>query len=227
VANKLLPEGTDLSAKEIFILDDDEIVRDMLCFVLTEAGYDPVCFADGDALLATARKRYPVCILLDLCLPGKSGLDILHQLQKERYLSPVVLISGRGSVQTALQAGRMGALDFIEKPFKGSELIKRIAKVIKGEADAKDHLQRPETKLRALPGIQPFTIREQQIVDEILMGKSSKEIAAILKLSPRTVEDHRSNICKKANVKNTTQLIAILAVGRRATDFENPGHFQT
>lgn len=203
------------SPSEIFILEDDLVIRELICVVLEKAGYTPVCFADGDSLLASARRRYPVCILLDIMLPGKSGLDVLSDLRKDRYLAPVIMISGHGTVETAMRAGRMGAVDFIEKPFKPSELI---ARVQRATSEASQPADEPVTAAgsQVLTGLKPFTRREQQIVDQMLQGKSCKDIALLLDLSPRTVEDHRSNILSKAKVKTTAQFVtAVLQSGIR------------
>src|ERR1041384_2110695 len=111
------------SRGEIFVVDDDPAVRDTLSMVLTAAGYNVICFADGAALLAIARSRSPACILLDVHIPGKSGLDILKELHGEDYPAPIFMISGQGDISMAVNAIKNGALDFIEKPFRGSEIV--------------------------------------------------------------------------------------------------------
>src|SRR4029077_9430044 len=111
------------SRGEIFVVDDDPAVRDTLFMVLSTAGYQVICFADGAALLSVARTRTPACILLDVHIPGKSGLDILKELHGEDYPAPIFMISGQGDIAMAVNAIKSGALDFIEKPFRGSELV--------------------------------------------------------------------------------------------------------
>jgi FixJ family two-component response regulator len=197
-----------MSPKEIFILEDDRAVREMLCIVLTKAGYEPICFADGTALLISARQRYCTCVLLDVVLPGRSGLEILHELQKARYPSPILMISGHASIQIAVQAGRMGAIDFIEKPFKGRDLIERIEDATRSQTSVREEQQGYVGTVSAFPGMKPFTGREQQVVDQLLLGKSTKDIALLLKLSSRTIDIHRSSILHKAKVKTTSQLVA-------------------
>ena len=107
------------SGREIFVVDDDPAVRETLSIVLSAAGYQSICFADGDALLAVARSRCPACILLDVHIPGRSGLDILEELHAEDYPAPIFMISGKGDIAMAVNAIKNGALDFIEKPFRG------------------------------------------------------------------------------------------------------------
>src|ERR1700751_1277937 len=108
---------------EIFVVDDDPAVRETLSVVLSAGGYEVICFADGAALLAVARNRTPSCILLDVHIPGKSGLDILKELRGEAYPAPIFMISGQGDITMAVSAIKNGALDFIEKPFSGSEIV--------------------------------------------------------------------------------------------------------
>src|ERR671926_1414151 len=119
---------------EIFVVDDDPAVRDTLSMVLSAGGYEVICFADGAALLQVARSRTPACILLDVHIPGKSGLDILKELHGEDYPAPIFMISGQGDIAMAVSAIKNGALDFIEKPFRGSEIVARLDEAIEAYA---------------------------------------------------------------------------------------------
>src|SRR5258708_38375959 len=105
--------------------------------VLKGAGYEVICFADGAALLSVARNRTPASILLDVPIPGKSGLDILKELRGEDYPAPIFIISGQGDIAMAVSAIKSGALDFIEKPFRGNEIVARLDEAI--EAHARRH----------------------------------------------------------------------------------------
>src|SRR6201986_1453709 len=118
------------SRGEIFVVDDDAAVRDTLSVVLSAGGYQVICFADGAALLAVSRNRTPSAILLDVHIPGKSGLDILKELHGEDYPAPIFMISGRGDIPMAVSSIKSGALDFIENPFRGSEIVARPDEVI-------------------------------------------------------------------------------------------------
>ena len=122
----------EISARrgEIFVVDDDPAVRETLSVVLSAAGYQVVCFADGAALLAVARSRSPLCIFLDVHIPGRSGLDILKELHAEDYPAPIFMISGRGDIAMAVDAIKNGALDFIEKPFRGAEIVTRVEEAV-------------------------------------------------------------------------------------------------
>src|ERR1700739_2754342 len=126
------------SRGEIFVVDDDAAVRDTLSMVLKASGYEVICFADGAALLSVARSRTPAAILLDVHIPGKSGLDILKELHGEDYPAPIFLISGPGHLTMAVSAIKNGALDFIEKPFRGTELVVRLEEAIGAYARRQD-----------------------------------------------------------------------------------------
>src|SRR5437764_2868940 len=145
---------------EIFVVDDDPAVRDTLSMVLTAGGYQVICFADGAALLAIARTRTPACILLDVHIPGKSGLDILKELHGEEYPAPIFMISGQGDISMAVSAIKSGALDFIEKPFRGSEIVARLNEAI--EAYARRQAKNSASRIATMhfPGRAPLTLRE-------------------------------------------------------------------
>lgn len=191
-----------MGSREIFILEDDPLVRQALKAVFAGREYQAVFFADGEALLASAWQTTPVCVLLDLLVPGKSGLDVLAALHDAGYPAPVFMMSGHGSIELAVKAARLGVAHFFEKPFRTEELIARIEQVVTARSEASSGVAQDH------PGIiDSFTRRERQVWEEIRLGHSSKDIARNLGLSPRTVEDHRSNILKKAAVNTTAELL--------------------
>jgi FixJ family two-component response regulator len=195
------------SRGEIFVMDDDAAVRETLSVALQEEGYDVICFADGAALLSLARNRIPACIFLEVRLPGKSGLDILKQLRAKDYPAPIFIVSGQGDIPMAVDAIRNGALDFIEKPYRSSEIIARVKAAIGGPS----HFCRSDDSATIcslhLPGREPLTRREREVLARLAVGASNKEAAQQLGLSPRTIEGHRSNIMKKIGVRNAAELI--------------------
>ncbi len=202
-----------MTSNEIFILEDDLTMRAMLKASLERAGYQVVFFADGDALLAHARQASPACVLLDLCLPGKSGIEVLTTLNSQGCSAPVLMISGQGNIPTAVQALRLGAADFIEKPFRPGDLLARI------EAAGASAEARPASPAEHFKNARGLSRREQEVLDHLLAGSTNKLIARKLNVSPRTIEDHRANIMRKAGVRTTAQLaIAVFeAKPRRAT----------
>jgi FixJ family two-component response regulator len=206
-----------LSRGEIFVVDDDPAVRETLSMVLSAGGYQVICFADGAALLAVARTRTPSCVLLDVHIPGKSGLDILEELHGEDYPAPIFMISGQGDIAMAVTAIKNGALDFIEKPFRGSEIVARLDEAIR--AHARPPAEASASKIASLhvPGHEPLTRREREVLEKFASGASNKEAGRELGISPRTIEDHRANIMKKLGARNAADLIRIVMTAPRSS----------
>jgi FixJ family two-component response regulator len=187
----------------IYVVDDDSAVRATLTAILSRAGYHVICFANGEALLEVARKRSPVCILLDVYLDGPpSGITILKHLNaSENYPAPIFVMSGRGNVELAVEALKHGAHDFIEKPFRGRQLIEKI-KAATGRLIIKTTSCAPQIE-------QPLSKRETEIMNLLTEGQSNKEIAKVFNISPRTVEYHRFNLLKKMNARNVVDLCLV------------------
>src|SRR6201747_3103619 len=149
-----------LSRGEIFVVDDDPAVRDTLSMVLSAGGYQVICFADGAALLAVARTRTPACILLDVHIPSKSGLDVLKELHGEDYPAPIFMISGQGDIAMAVSAIKNGALDFIEKPFRGSDIVGRLNEAIGAFTRRRAEDSASNVASMHFPGREPLTQRD-------------------------------------------------------------------
>jgi FixJ family two-component response regulator len=205
------PEMSEESASrgEIFIVDDDPAVRGTLSMILSREGYEVACFAESGPFLAAARVRSPACILLDVYLPGRSGLDILKNLNAEEYPAPILMISGKGDIPMAVEAIKHGALDFIEKPFRGSTVSASVQAAIAGRS------RRCVNGLPDFPGRKPLTKREAEVLAQLVTGASSKEAAAQLGISPRTIEIHRAHIMGKLGAKNIADLVRIVMSERR------------
>ena len=204
-----------ISRGEIFVVDDDPAVRETLSIVLSAAGYQVICFADGTALLAVARSRIPACILLDVHIPGRSGLDILKELHGEDYSAPIFIISGQGDIAMAVSAIKNGALDFIEKPFRGSEIVARLEEAIGAYARRRAENSASSIASLHLPGREPLTRREREVLEQFTSGATNKEAGRHLGISPRTIEDHRANIMKKFGARNAADLIRIVMTVQR------------
>ncbi|HBY31358.1 MAG TPA: DNA-binding response regulator [Bradyrhizobium sp.] len=200
---------------EIFVVDDDPAVRETLSVVLSTAGYKVICFADGAALLAVARSRTPACILLDVHIPGKSGLDILRELHGEDYPAPIFMISGQGDIAMAVSAIKNGALDFIEKPFRGNEIVSRLNEAI--DAYTRRQAETSASRIATLlsRGGEPLPRREREVLEQFTAGASNKEAGRHLGISPRTIEDHRANIMKKLGARNAADLVRIVMTAQQ------------
>jgi two-component system, LuxR family, response regulator FixJ len=199
---------------QIFIVDDDQAVRDALSVILSLEGYQVTSFADGGTFLAAARASTPACIILDVHMPGRSGLDILKELNAQNYPAPIFIISGQGDIPMAVDAIKHGALDFIEKPFDGNTVVTRV-----GEAIAAWTRRQQEGAGGVLsnqfPGHDLLTPREREVLAQIAGGASNKEAGRQLGISPRTIEVHRARIMEKLGAKNAADLVRIvLSEGR-------------
>jgi FixJ family two-component response regulator len=201
---------------EIFVVDDDLDIRQFLSVVLSGVGYEVTCFADGAALLAVARTRCPVCIFLDVHIPGRSGLDVLRELHAEDYSAPIFMISGKGDIAMAVEAINNGALDFIEKPFRASDIVATIEHSVSAFA-ARQKDQTSRTAPLHFPGREPLTARERDVLDLFSVGATNKDAGRQLGISPRTIEFHRSNIMKKLGAKTALDLIQLVLIARSRT----------
>lgn len=195
--------------EEVFIVDDDAAVRDALSLVLSLEGYHVRGFSDGAAFLSVARSHVPACIVLDVHMPGRSGLDILKELEADRYPAPIFIISGQGDIPMAVDAIRHGALDFIEKPFDADTVVERVRDAI--DAHSRRGATEPGDLLTAhFPGHELLTPREREVLVQIASGASNKEAGRTLGISPRTIEVHRARIMEKLGAKNAADLVRIV-----------------
>ena len=205
----------DQTQGEIFIVDDDPLVRDALSVVFTLAGYKVRAFADGASFVAAARAEAPACIILDVHMPGRSGLDILKALNAEHYPTPIFIISGQGDIPMAVETIRHGALDFIEKPFNGETVVTRVREAIEART-RRSEAGGLEALAAQFPGRDLLTPREREVLGKIAEGASNKEAGRLLGISPRTIEVHRARIMEKLGAKNAADLVRIvLSEGRR------------
>jgi two-component system response regulator FixJ len=205
---------TTSAGGEIFIVDDDPAVRDALSVVFTLEGYHVTGFSEGGSFLAAARARTPVCIILDVHMPGRSGLDILKELNAQHYGAPIFIISGQGDIPMAVEAIKNGALDFIEKPFDAETVLGRVKEATQAWAVRAQGETADLAKIQ-FPGHEMLTPREREVLGQIAGGASNKEAGRQLGISPRTIEVHRARIMEKLGAKNAADLVRIvLSEGR-------------
>lgn len=189
----------------IYIVDDDPAVRDAVGFLVSSVGYEFAACASGRELLERLDDTRPSCIVLDVRLPGVSGLEIQRELQNRNAVAGVIFVTGHGDVPKAVRAMRHGAIDFLEKPFDDQVLLDRISDALTASAAALARLGRKATLERKLGAL---TEREREVLALVIAGKTSKTIAADLDISAKTVENHRHNLMAKAGVSSVAQLIS-------------------
>jgi two-component system, LuxR family, response regulator FixJ len=200
---------------EIFIVDDDPVALDLLSTVFRLEGFDVASFLEGASFVAAAKERIPACVLLDVNLPGVSGLQILQELKAQTYPAPIFIISGQRDIPTAVTAIKNGALDFIEKPFDTDAVVSRVREAIVAweRRGADDHAA--AGLVPQFPGRDLLTPREREVLGQIAGGASNKEAGRQLGISPRTIEVHRARIMEKLGAKNAADLVRIvLSEGR-------------
>jgi FixJ family two-component response regulator len=202
--------------REVFIVDDDPMVRDVLSEVFAQAGYRASSFVDGASFVAAARERIPACVILDIYMPGRSGLEILKDIDAPNYPAPIFVASGRGDIPSAVEAIKNGAFDFIEKRLEAATLVTRVGEAIEARAHARQNGNGGENLAPVFPGSELLTRREHEVLALIADSATNKEAAQRLGISQRTVEIHRAHIMHKLGAKNSVDLARKVMQRRRA-----------
>jgi two-component system response regulator FixJ len=194
----------------VFVVDDDRAMRDSLRWLLESVGLSVRTYPTAADFLREYEPSQPGCLVLDVRMPGMSGLDLQAELARRGAGLPTIVVTGHAEVPMAVRAVKAGALDFIEKPFSDQLLLDRVRQAL--EIDRQDRevrCRRDEARRR----LESLTAREREVLALVVAGKANKEIAADLGLSPKTVEVHRARVMSKMAVDSLAELIrvAILA----------------
>jgi len=193
----------------VCVVDDDETIRDVLTAAFDADGFKVESFGDGELFLARDFHHPPACVLLDVLMPGKSGLDVLRELNARGSAAPVIMISGSADIPTAVDAIRHGALDFIEKPFEPLDVLQRVRNALAASEARADATLR-SGRAGEIPGADALTPREREVLILVAGGQSNKEAGRRLGISPRTIEVHRARIMEKLGAKNAADLVRIV-----------------
>lgn len=189
----------------VFVIDDDDGMRDALVEMLRAEGITARGFASGVDFLERLQDAESACVLTDVRMPGLSGVDLVQRLLEAKGARwPIVVITGHAEVTTAVALMKAGVVDFIEKPFEPQRLIEAIRGSLKLIEWRRNRAEAAEAVRQGLARLSP---RERQVFDALVEGRSSKEIAANLSISPRTVEIFRSNVMHKMGAANLPALI--------------------
>ena len=200
---------TDLDTPLVHVVDDDAALRDSLRWLLESAGHRVATYASAEAFLATYAAEQSGCLLLDIRMPGMSGLELQDELRRRGHAIPIVFITGHGDVPMAVNAVKKGALEFIEKPFNDQALLVLIDNAFAIDAETR----RKAARFEAL------TQREREVMECIVAGKRNQDIAAELSISIKTVEAHRAGVMRKMRVDSLAalvQLVQSIGAPRRA-----------
>lgn len=202
-----LPATPSISEQAVVhIVDDEPSVRDSLRWLLEGAGWTVHTFASAAEYLALADREAPHCLVLDYLMPEVTGLDLQRKLRDLRDDSPVVLISAHGDVPTAVRAMQNGAVTFLEKPVPHQLLLDWVRRAAQKSVDER---QRSTERDRVVQNSQSLTAREQQVMWQVVDGRSSKEIGGELKISAKTIEAHRAKIMQKMGATNVAHLVQL------------------
>lgn len=202
-----------MNSNEIFIVDDDYDMREALSAIFRNEGYRTAAFADGRSFVRLARDQSPACVLLDLCMPGTSGLEVLKEIDARNYPAPILMISAQEQVLDVVQAMRHGAFDYLEKRLEADRIVARVADAIEAWRQLRAGDEAPPALSPAIRGYYQLTRREREVLAQIAAASSNKETARNLGISPRTVEIHRGRIMHKLGAKNSIDLMRIVMNG--------------
>lgn len=195
-----------MSGNTVFIVDDDEAVRDSLRMLFSASRISCETFASAAAFLSAYRRDWHGCIVLDIRMPGMSGLAMQMELKQRRIELPVIFLTGHADVPIAVRALKQGAFDFIEKPLEGGVLVPAVKAALEVDAAKRE---RPAVRLSGASPRELLTERELEVLDLLLAGKSSRAMAAELGISMKTVEFHRANIREKLGVTSLAELFRL------------------
>jgi two-component system response regulator TtrR len=195
----------------VFVVDDDSSTRELLAWLMKRHGLRAAVFPNARAFLESYRDDSPGCLVVDLDMPGMSGLDLQKSLKGRGVRLPVIFLSGRADVPKAVRAVREGAVDFIEKPFDYRRVVELVEECIRRDAEARAGLERRRLHAERLATL---TQREREVLALVVAGRMNREIAETLDISVKTVEAHRARIMEKLEVHSVAELVhATLAAG--------------
>ena len=192
------------SEPTVFIVDDDDAVRRFLTGLIQSIDLKVEAYASAKDFLDAYRPGRPGCLLLDVRMPGMSGLELQRELAERSIELQVVILTGHGNVPVAVQAMKAGAVDFIEKPFNNELLLDRIQRAVAESLRSGSEREKHGETLRRLGTLTP---RERQVFDLVVAGETNKGIAHRLAISGKTVEIHRANVMRKMRARSLASLV--------------------
>ncbi|MFP4137207.1 MAG: response regulator transcription factor [Halomonas sp.] len=196
---------TETPSPCIAIVDDDDALRESLAWLLESVGIESRAFADGEAFLAAAPEDFD-CVLLDVRMPGLSGLQVQQRLGEREHAPPVIFMTGHGDVPMAVAALKAGARDFIEKPFNHQQLIDTVQQALLAHQQAQQEQERLAGLRRRYAALRP---KEQEILVHVAEGLTSREVADRLGIRPKTVEIYRLRAMKALGAANLAELVRL------------------
>ena len=194
------------TGQQVYIIDDDEAVRDSMSMLLDSVDQSYRCFSSADEFFNHFDGSQRGCLVLDIRMPGMNGLELQQRLSQLNSTMPIIFMTGHGDVPMAVEAMRLGALDFLRKPVKEKNFLGRIEQAL--EQEAEEWVQKLDQQ-QLQQRINSLTEREQQVFNLVARGLANKVIASELDISERTVEVHRAQVMKKLDAGTMAQLVRI------------------
>jgi two-component system, LuxR family, response regulator FixJ len=199
----------DVTTKKpvVMVVDDDSGVRNAMRALLKSVGLESALYASAQEFLNGWQPSQPGCLVLDIRMPGMSGLELQQQLNLRGAIIPVIFMTGHGDVPMAVEAMQHGAFDFLQKPFRDQDLLDRIQKAIGKDATLRISLGEHD---RIRVHLESLTAREREVLELMVKGKQNKQIAQDLGVSPRTIEIHRARVMEKMNAQSVAELVRMM-----------------
>ncbi|MCA1456054.1 response regulator transcription factor FixJ [Bradyrhizobium sp. BRP22] len=189
-----------------YVIDDDEAMRDSLQFLLDAADFEVSLFDSAQTFLDQLSTIEFGCVVADIRMPGIDGIELLKRIKANRATLPVIIMTGHGDIPLAVEAMKLGAIDFLEKPFEDDRLVAMIdAALLQAEAGARDEAMMQDVAAR----IASLSPRERQVMDGLVAGLSNKMIARDYNISPRTIEVYRANVMTKMQASSLSELVRL------------------
>ena len=195
-----------VSAATVYVVDDDDGMRRALSLLLNTVGYKTAAFAGPVEFLDKFKPETAGCLVLDIRMPGMSGLELQQHLNRMGAMLPVIFITGHGDVPMAVQAMKEGAFEFVQKPFRDQDLLDRINHALQQDKENRGTLAR---RADVLHRVESLTPREKQVMAMVVDGAANKVIAIDLGLSERTVEIHRAKVMEKMGARSVAHLVKL------------------
>jgi len=195
------------SEATVFVVDDDEAMRQSLCWLIESVDMRVETYDSADAFIKAYYPGRAGCLLLDVRMPGMSGLDLQEYFVREQIPIPIIIITGHGDVPMAVRAMKAGAVDFIEKPFNDEALLDGIRKALSEDADQRQ-LQAERAEIAAR--LAQLTPREHEVMEMVTNGRANKDIAQQLGVSAKTVEAHRARVMEKMQAGSLAELVRMV-----------------
>ncbi len=191
---------------KIYVVDDDAAVLHSLSALLSAHGLDPIPYKSAEDFVNDRDPKFPGCVLLDIKMPGMSGLDLQDLLSEQGSPLPIIILTGHGDIPAAVRAMKKGAIDFIEKPVRAETLLSSIEDAICHlENNPRPGVPKEEIQRR----LSALTARESEVLENLVLGKTNKQIAIEFGISERTIEIHRSRIQRKMDAHSLAELIKL------------------